>query len=193
MKSISWDCRQEGDCDMIDTKRRLKEVLAIEAEIYRKKWYYDLPVRMTEQQVLYQHAKYLRYAEYAFNTKKKTRHWHLFKLLRIQTRYGISIPLNVVDEGFEIVHLGSVIINAKSHIGKYCKVHPGVCIGANHDQAPMIGEYVYMGPGAKIFGDIEVADQVQIGANAVVTKSCDEKGAVLVGVPAKIVRHQEDV
>lgn len=169
---------------MIDTKSRLREALAIESEIYGKKWYYDLPVRMTERQVLYQHAKYLRQAEYAFNTKKFTRHWYLFKLLRIQTRYGISIPMNVVGVGFEIVHLGSVIINAKATVGKYCRVHPGVVVGANHDKAPVIGEHVYIGPGAKVFGGIQVADEVQIGANAVLNKSCEEKGAVLAGVPA---------
>lgn len=177
---------------MIDTKSRLKEVLTIEAEIYGKKWYYDLPFRMTEQQVLYKHARYLRCAEYAFNKRKMTRHWYLLKLLRIQTRYGISIPMNVVEEGFEMVHLGSVIINAGARVGRYCRVHPGVCIGANHDKAPVIGEHVYLGPGAKVFGAIELADHVQVGANAVVTKSCDMKGAVLAGVPAKIVRHQED-
>lgn len=169
---------------MIDTKRKLNEVLLAEAKLYHKKWYYDLPIRMTEQQVLYQHAKYLRKAEYAMNTHSLTRHWHLLKLLRIQTRYGISIPLNVVEEGFEIVHLGSVIINGKTRIGKYCRVHPGVCIGANHDKAPVIGEHVYIGPGAKVFGDVEIADGVQIGANAVVSKSCMTKGATLVGVPA---------
>ena len=174
---------------MIDTRTRLREVLAAESKIYGKKWYYDLPVNMTEHQVLYKHAKYLRYAEYAFNTGKITRHWHLFRLLRIQTRYGISIPMNVVGEGFEIVHLGSVIINAKSRVGKYCRVHPGVCIGGNHDGAPILGEHVYMGPGAKAFGGIEIADYVQVGANAVVTKSCAEKGAVLAGVPAVVVRR----
>ena len=63
-------------------------------------------------------------------------------------------------------------------------MHPGVCIGANHDKAPVIGEHVYIGPGAKVFGDIEIADGVQIGANAVVSKSCMTKGATLVGVPA---------
>lgn len=132
--------------------------------------------------------KYLRKAEYAQNNRKFYRYWYLVKLLRIQTRYGISIPLNVVGEGFEIVHLGSVIINADAKIGKYCRVHPGVVVGANHGKAPVIGDHVYIGPGAKVFGDIQVADDVQIGANAVVSKSCEEKGAVLVGVPAGRIR-----
>lgn len=170
---------------MIQTKEQLKYILNIEKKIYKKKWYYNLPIMLTERQILYKHMRYLRKAEFALNKGKLSRYWFLVKLLRIQTRYGMSIPLNVVEEGFEIVHLGSVIINGKAHVGKYCRVHPGVVIGANYDKAPTIGEHVYIGPGAKVFGDIVVADDVQIGANAVLNKSCDHRGAVLVGVPAK--------
>lgn len=177
---------------MIQTKEQLKQVLKIEEGIYKKKWYYHLPIMLTEKQVLYKHAFFLRKAEYAANTRKLSRYWYLMRLLRIQTRYGISIPLNVLEEGFEMVHLGSVIINAKAKVGKYARLHPGVCIGANHDKAPVIGDYVYIGPGAKVFGDIILADHIQVGANAVVTKSCEEEGAVLVGVPASVVGKQEE-
>ena len=173
---------------MIQTKQQLKQVLAIEAAIYEKKWYYVVPIHLTERQILYKHARLLRKAEYATNNRSLLRYWYLTRLLRIQTRYGISIPLNVLGEGAEIVHLGSVIINGKAQIGKYVRLHPGVCIGANHDKAPTIGDYVYIGPGAKVFGDITLADHIQVGANAVVNKSCDEEGAVLVGIPAKVVR-----
>ena len=172
---------------MIRSKEDLKRYLTIEEKKYHKKWYYDLPFMMTEQQVLYKHAKFLRKAEYAANNKKITRVWYLFRLLRIQTRYGISIPLNVLEEGFEMAHLGSVIINAGTKIGKNAKLHPGVCVGANHEKAPKIGDNVYLGPGAKVFGDIVLGDNIQVGANAVVTKSCTKNGAILVGVPAKDV------
>ena len=50
-----------------------------------------------------------------------------------------------------------------------------------------IGDNVYLGPGAKVFGDIVLGDNIQVGANAVVTKSCLKDGAVLVGVPAQEV------
>ena len=39
-------------------------------------------------------------------------------------------------------------------------------------------------------GDIVIADDVKIGANAVVTRSCLEKGATLVGIPAKPLRKE---
>lgn len=172
---------------MIQTKEQLQHILQMEESIYGKKWYYYLPIMLTEKQILYKHAYFLRKAEYAMNNRKISRYWYLTRLLRIQTKYGISIPLNVVEEGFEIVHLGSVIINSKAHIGKNVRLHPGVCIGANHDKAPSVGDNVYIGPGAKIFGDIKLANGIQVGANSVVTKSCDVEGAILVGVPARMI------
>lgn len=170
---------------MIQSKEDLKRYLEIEKKRYDCKWYFSLPLRMTEQQILWQHASLLRKAEYAVNTGKISKIWYLFRLLRIQTRYGISIPLNVLEEGFKIEHLGSVIINAGCKIGKNCKMHPGVCIGGNKGKAPKIGDNVYLGPGAKVFGEVVLADNIQVGANAVVTKSCRKEGAVLVGIPAR--------
>ena len=48
-----------------------------------------------------------------------------------------------------------------------------------------MGDNVYLGPGAKVFGEIYVANGSKIGANAVVNKSCHEENAILVGVPEK--------
>lgn len=174
---------------MIQNKEDLKRYLNLEGKKYNKKWYFHLPLMMTEQQVLYQHAYFLRKAEYAANTRKISRVWYLFRLLRIQTRYGISIPLNVLGEGFEMSHLGSVIINADTRIGKNAKLHPGVCVGANHGKAPKIGDNVYLGPGSKVFGEITLGNNIQVGANAVVTKSCMKDGAILVGIPAEDVSN----
>ena len=71
---------------MICNKNDLKHYLEIEEKKYHKRWYYDLPIMLTEQQVLYKHAKFLRKAEYATNTGKISRVWYLYRLLRIQTR-----------------------------------------------------------------------------------------------------------
>ena len=64
-----------------------------------------------------------------------------------------------------------------------------VNIGANQGSmnAPKIGNDVYIGPGAVIFGDIEIADGCYIGANAVVNKSITEPNSVVVGVPGKVI------
>lgn len=64
----------------------------------------------------------------------------------------------------------------------------GVNIGADariSNAAPTIGNNVYIGPGAKLFGQIEIADGIAIGANAVVNKSFWERNISIAGVPAK--------
>ena len=38
--------------------------------------------------------------------------------------------------------------------------------------------------GAKVLGGITIADDIKIGANAVVTKSFDEARITIVGIPA---------
>ena len=54
---------------------------------------------------------------------------------------------------------------------------------------PIIGDRVYIGPGAKLFGKIRIGNDVAIGANAVVTKDVPDN-AVVVGVPAKIISYK---
>lgn len=101
--------------------------------------------------------------------------------------YSIHIGMNVCDEGLSIAHVGPIIIHGRSRIGKNLRVHVGVNIGANGGEPPVFGDDVYIGPGAKRFGDIKIASGCRIGANAVVCKNCEEKNSTLVGVPAKNV------
>ena len=77
-----------------------------------------------------------------------------------------------------------------SKIGKNCKLHGSNCIGNDGKSlaAPVIGDNVRLGVGAKVIGDVHIADDVIIAAGAVVIDSCDIKGATLAGVPAKVVK-----
>lgn len=93
--------------------------------------------------------------------------------------------------GLSIAHLGPIVINADSKIGENCRIHVGVNIGANGGGSPIIGDNVYIGPGAKIFGEITIADHCRIGANAVVNKSFTEPGVTIVGVPGHAVVSDE--
>lgn len=87
---------------------------------------------------------------------------------------------------------GGVIINDKVKIGKNCNIHHGVTIGVKNRGknlgVPTIGDNVYIGPGAKVFGGITIGDNVAIGANAVVVTSIPDN-AVVVGVPGRIVSY----
>ena len=53
--------------------------------------------------------------------------------------------------------------------------------------APTLGNRVWVGSGAKIIGPIKIADDVVIGANAVVCKDITEPNTTWVGAPAKKV------
>jgi len=102
-------------------------------------------------------------------------------------KLGFSIPLNVFDEGLSIAHYGTIVVNPNAKVGKNCRIHEGVNIGATNGSmnAPVIGNNVFIATGAKIIGDITVADDVAIGANAVVVKSIEQSGVTYGGVPAK--------
>ena len=75
-------------------------------------------------------------------------------------------------------------------MGDNVKLHGSNCIGNNGfiDKAPKIGNNVDIGFGAILIGDIEIADDIIIGANALVNKSFLEKGVTIAGVPAKIIK-----
>lgn len=88
---------------------------------------------------------------------------------------------------------GGIIINDKVRIGRNCNIHHGVTIGARNRSdsglvlgTPEIGDNVYIGPGAKVFGGIKIGNNVAIGANAVVVHDVPDN-AVVGGIPAKII------
>lgn len=143
----------------------------------------------------YEFIRRLRIFEYHSNSSgfyhKLMTLWHYWRYYRISVRTGISIPRNVCEKGLTLYHYGSIVVNHATKIGKNCCIMNNVNIGANQgsSRAPQIGNDVYIGPGVVIFGDISIADGCYIGANAVVNKSILDKYSVVVGVPAKVVGH----
>jgi len=113
--------------------------------------------------------------------------YYKFKHHHLSIKLGFSIPINVFDKGLSIPHYGHIVVNSKARAGKNCRIHEGVNIGATNgsDKAPIMGNNVFIASGAKIIGDITIADDVCIGANAVVVKSITEPGTTWGGVPAK--------
>lgn len=100
---------------------------------------------------------------------------------------GFSIPINCFGPGLSIAHYGPIVVNNSTKVGKNCRIHEGVTIGATgrSGQAAHIGDNCFIATGAKVIGDIKIGNDIAIGANAVVTKSFLEDGITLGGVPAK--------
>jgi serine O-acetyltransferase len=103
----------------------------------------------------------------------------------------ISIKAEI-GKGFMIGHYGGIWIGPVI-IGENCNIGHEVTIGiggkGEFRGVPTIGNNVYIGPGAKLFGKISIGDNVAIGANAVVSKSIPEN-AVVVGNPARVVSYE---
>lgn len=94
-----------------------------------------------------------------------------------------------IGGGLFIQHGFATMIAAKS-IGENCWINQQVTIGYTGNGCPVIGNDVMITCGAKVLGDISVGDGSVIGANAVVVKDV-EPGAVMGGVPAKVIRRRE--
>lgn len=104
---------------------------------------------------------------------------------------GLSLPMGVkIGKGLFISHAGTIIINGNCIIGENVNLAPDTIIGFGIKNGiegfPSIGDRVFIGPGAKIFGPITIGNDVMIGANAVVNSNVPDM-AVVAGVPAKIV------
>lgn len=119
---------------------------------------------------------------------------NLYKYITIKRglKLGWSVPPNVFGPGLFIVHTGTVVVNGNARAGKNCKIQSCVNIGANagEKEAPIIGDNVYIGPGAKIFGNIKIGNNIAVGANAVVNKSFEEDNITIAGVPAKKISNR---
>ncbi len=133
----------------------------------------------------------LRKLEYATNCKKRLlKYYYAYKYHYACIKLGVSIGLNVFDKGLAIVHLGSIVVG-QAKIGKNCRIHESVCIGATNGSTkyPTIGDNCFLATGVKVIGDIQIGDNVAIGANAVVVKSFTEGNATLGGIPAKVISN----
>ena len=133
--------------------------------------------------------------------------FYRFRHRRLGIKLGFDIPCNVFGKGLKINHFGCIVVNPNARIGDWCDIHQGVNIGENVDKsAPVIGENVWIGPGAKLFGNItignnvmvgsgakvlgpfKVGDNVKIAANAVVLEEIPPN-CTAVGVPARIIQR----
>lgn len=119
-----------------------------------------------------------------------------YKFIQIIT--GIDLPCEVeVGRNFIIDHFGGIIVSGYAKFGDNCRLRHDVCIGLRHTDepaAPVFGNNVDIGAGAKILGPITIGDNVMIGANAVVLTDVPSN-SIAVGVPAVIkprVPRQDD-
>lgn len=176
----------------IKNKDDLKRFLNIESKKYNRKNTRTPFFEIGENRILWKYQSILRKAEYYSNTNNKIlKMIYKIRLSRMAAKYGIGIKLNCFDCGLHIMHIGNILVNGNARIGKNCSIHigTGIVAGGKNSKAPVIGDNVVIGIGAKILGDIFINNGIAIGANAVVNKSFEEENIAIAGVPAKKISN----
>lgn len=107
---------------------------------------------------------------------------------------GSDIPAQArIGNGLYLTHGGrGVVIHPGAKIGDNAVINHQVTIGSDRTGnagAPIIGDNVFIGVGAKVLGTLSIGNNVKIGANAVViTDVADNSTAV--GIPAKVLQKK---
>jgi serine O-acetyltransferase len=101
-----------------------------------------------------------------------------------ETQLGRGVKLNYSGLG--------TVLHPRAVIGNRVEIGPGVVIGGRSQiwEVPVIEDDVMIGVGAKVLGPVRVGRGAVIGANAVVLHDVPP-GAVVGGIPARILRMQE--
>lgn len=139
----------------------------------------------------------LRKIEYLHNVLNKNVFCKLYLFFleiinhQLAIRLGFSIPKNVFGAGLCLVHYGTIVVSSKAIIGENCRIHPSTSIG-DYNGTPIIGNNVYIGPGAKLFGNIIIGNNVAVGANAVVNTDIPDNVSIG-GIPAKIISNKSSI
>jgi serine O-acetyltransferase len=104
---------------------------------------------------------------------------------------GIEIhPGAKIGRGVFIDHGMGVVIGETAIVGDYALIYQGVTLGGTGKESgkrhPTLGEYVVVGAGAKVLGNIQIGSNVRIGAGSVVLRDVPSDCTV-VGIPGRIL------
>jgi serine O-acetyltransferase len=160
--------------------------------------FFEYLKEIMKREFIWRFQRSLRQSEYYRNvvSEKSIIGKIIYMMVKIQfknisIKLGFSIPENVFGPGLAIVHYGTIVVNSDARIGANCRIHACTNIGRSGgiSGAPILGDNIYIGPGAKIFGNISIADNCAIAANAAVNKSVIDRGVLIAGVPARVIKQ----
>ena len=138
-----------------------------------------------------------RKTEYHYNNREKL--WHklaylltYFRFRRQRDRLCSELPLNVFAEGLVIWHGQNIIVNENARVGRNFSISAGCCIGQAKEHSPVIGDHVEMTLGSRVLGGVTIANDVTIGAGALVLKDIDTPYTTWGGLPAKCISQKKN-
>jgi len=131
----------------------------------------------------------------AYRVHRWLRRWHMGPIGALVLKCNSFLSQAVIGRGaqfgpgFVILHSTGIVINSRVQGGRNLFIEHGVTIGEEKGGVPILGDNIFIGAGAKIFGEIRIGNRTRIGANAVVIRDVPE-GATAVGVPARIIQKE---
>lgn len=135
------------------------------------------------------------YASYHRRKRQwKKRMWNRYM---VRNAGSISIDAQIASPLILPHGVSGIFITQSAIVGRNVVIFQQVTIGANTIEgsksygAPVIGDDVYIGAGAKIIGKAKVGDNARIGANAVVVKDVPYNALVVCGEPRIIVKENK--
>jgi serine O-acetyltransferase len=119
-------------------------------------------------------------------------YWICSTLVRIA--WGIALPRSArIGPGLYIGHFGGITISRRAVIGRDCNLSQGITIGVSgrgeKSGVPVIGDDVYIAPGACLFGKIVIGNNVKVGANAVIHKDVPDNAVVVMDPGFRIISY----
>lgn len=187
---------------MIKSKSELKKTIYLEKSIYQQYMFQTCVRRIfacikrepawliLKWQILSRTVDYYNYRlKHSPSIIEKVIYLYCIRKRNILgARLGLEIGTENIAPGLLVYHFaGGCVVNGGSVIGKNCHLHGNNCIGnaGPHDlRCPIIGDNVMVGVGAKIIGNVKIANGIKIAAGAVVVHSFDEPNITIAGVPA---------
>lgn len=110
---------------------------------------------------------------------------------------GMDLPLELqAGPGLAITHGWGLVVNDGAQLGRNVTLMHGVTLGRADAIAadgsrsigyPVIGNDVWIGPGAVVLGSVRIGDGCRILANSVVTTDL-APASMAGGIPAKVIR-----
>lgn len=145
----------------------------------------------------YDNFKILTYYQWAKQLKEKKHYfWSKYFERKIYKKYHCIIPADaVISSTVKIPHPTGIVIGAGSVIKENVTIFQNVTIGRkNADiwEYPIVNEDCTLYSNSVVIGNIELAPNTIVGANAVITKNT-EKNSIYAGIPArKIGEHRDE-
>ena len=148
----------------------------------------------------YSHEKYWRFRQFVVDSTRGSRLGKLRRLYYIKradafNNASMGTHMNCGAQfatSPNLPHgLNGIIVSHNEVIGANCTIFHQVTIGEGRGGAPVIGDDVLIGAGAKVIGGIRIGDRVRIGAGCVVMEDIPEDTTVLPPEPRQIRRRKD--